>query len=207
MTTSLTSLLFAVAAAAGCVPDSELYQEANGGNGGRDTGGSGHGGSGAVATCTSDTGPGEPSNNAETSPVVLPAMSDADPATDPQITGMIKGAADTDWYVYTGTDDAYSVVDPYVAFPRDLGLRLCMFFECLSLTTLITCPSGTTVAQSGAGKTGCCATSSSTAFAVMDAYCGVTGGASDDSMRVFIRIDGPDLPAGACVPYSVDYHY
>jgi len=192
-----------VCSACGSDDSSDPATQAGGASG---TGGSG-GAGGSTATCTSDTGPGEPANNAESSPVTLAAMSDSDPATDPQITGMINGNSDVDWYVYTGSDDTYSVVDPYAAFPNDLGLRLCMFFECLSLTTLITCPSGTTAVQSGAGRTGCCAAGSTTAFAVIDAYCGVTGGANDDSMRVFIRVDGPGLSASTCAAYTVDYHY
>jgi hypothetical protein len=170
------------------------------------TGGS-SGAGGSVTGCTSDTGPGEPANNAEATAVSLPAMSDSDPATLPQITGMINGNSDVDWYTYTGRDDPISVVDPHVAFPSDLGLRLCMYFECLALTTLVTCPAGTTADRSSGGRTGCCATGNMTAFTVIDAYCGVTGGANDDSMRVFIRVDGPSLSASACVPYTVDYHY
>jgi hypothetical protein len=154
-------------------------------------------------SCTADTGPGEPTNNAEASPVTLPPMTDSDPAMYPQIAGVIYGSADVDWYTYTGSDVALAIVDPYVAFPPDL--RVCSYFECVAGTTSVTCPNGTTSDRSGAGKSGCCPGPGYLSYTAIDVYCGTVD--TDENMRVFIRVDGPGLSASACVPYTVDYHY
>jgi hypothetical protein len=191
----------------GCSDDSGDSVRRDGGVLG--VGGSNAGGTGGSTTGCNDTGPGEPTNNSESGAVSLPNLSDSDPSTYPQITGTIGGSSDVDWYTYTGSDDSsiLALVDPYVAFPTDLGLRLCTYFECLAFTTLITCPSGTTSSTSPAGRPGCCATGNTTAFTVIDAYCGVTSGVNDDSMRVFVRVDGPNLTASACTSYTVKYHF
>ncbi len=165
-------------------------------------GGGGTGGS--VTGC--DTGPGEPSNNAEATAAPLPAMDDADPSPHPQISGVINGNSDVDWYTYTGSDGV-GVVDPHVTFPSDLGLRLCSYFECLALNTLVTCPAGATADRSSAGRLGCCVNAGTVSLSVFDVYCGEAGGGNDDSLRVFIRVDGPGLSASTCVPYTVDYHF
>lgn len=139
-------------------------------------------------------------NDDEATATPLPELGDGD---DPgSIAGELDHADDADWYTYAGIDNFG--LPPGVAPLRDLAadgqLRLCKFLECPSgiLDTEVTCPDGSDLAQSPAGRPGCCAAGS---IAMPDFNC---NGDTDDSAQVYIRLDHA---VEQCVQYSVAYEY
>jgi hypothetical protein len=160
------------------------------------------GGGGDGDDCVADD-----ANDAESSPVVLPDLEDRDPSPNPEIEGTLFDSSDTDWYRYTGTDLTWGIVDPELAFPGDQGLRVCSYFECFLGETQVSCPAGTVSDKSPSGRSGCCSAEGTGSFLVKSLSC-PSADVDDDSMHVFIRIDGagPSEPT-ACVPYTIRYHF
>jgi hypothetical protein len=163
-----------------------------GGAGGAGTGGSGDGGGGAPPC--NDPGPGEP-NDTEATAMFLGLITDDD-SDGSSFAGTLAGPADVDWYTYSGVDTFGYEVDLSRTFTSG-QFRVCQFAQCLTGTTSLTCPSGTTPQSSPAGRPGCCDNAS---FIITDIDCAGV----DEDTTVFIRID---QPVSACVPYSIVYHY
>ncbi|MEZ4439081.1 MAG: hypothetical protein R3B72_08330 [Polyangiaceae bacterium] len=110
--------------------------------------------------------------------------------------GVLDGD-DVDWFTYDAADVSFCSVDPYRELVADSQVRLCKYLDCVSGTTQVTCPSGTST-STASGLDGCCGTSPFT----VDVNC--TGTLSDDT-TVYFRIDKPS--GFSCVSYSGSFHY
>jgi hypothetical protein len=151
----------------------------------------------ALENCAVD---GYEPNDSEDAATPLETLGDSD---DPgSIVGTLDHADDVEWFTYFGEDNFG--LPPGVAPARDLsasgGLRLCKFLECPDgiEVTEVTCPNGSDLAQSPAGRPGCC---SSGSIMMPDFNC--TGG-TDDSAQVYIRLDNAE---DQCVDWSVGYEF
>ncbi|MBC8074139.1 MAG: hypothetical protein IAG13_37815 [Deltaproteobacteria bacterium] len=139
-------------------------------------------------------------NDSEAEAYDLGILGDGDDALS--IVGTLDHADDEDWFTYAGEDNLG--IGPGVAPGRELGanggLRLCKFLECPSgiENTEVTCPAGSDLAQSSAGRPGCCSDAS---IAMPDFNC---SGGVDDSAQVYIRLDNAEAQ---CVDWSVSYEY
>jgi len=146
---------------------------------------------------------------------VLGPLDDHDPNPLPAAAGVIRGKDDQDWYTYAGNDTFLYTVDPWVGFAQDVGVRICMFFECGEGTTTVgggseiggsdpvVCPGGTAPVASSQGRIGCCADPGVSAF-TLDLAC---TGTSNDSAQVYLRLDVPNATDDTCIAYSLRYHY
>jgi hypothetical protein len=146
--------------------------------------------------------PNEP-NGGENQATVLPGIGDSD-GDGSTVMGQLAGASDYDWFVYTGSDNFGSVVNPYGGVNVN-ALELCLHFECLSglENTTVACPMGTTQQPSPGGRPGCCATNT-TGFELDISGCS-TGGLGDDSGYVYMRVGGAE--AGVCQDFTLSYHF
>lgn len=150
------------------------------------------------ATCN-DSG-AEP-NESEQQAVNLGNISDDDDDGD-EISGVVDGAFDPDWYKYHGTDESITIVDPTRSLVTSAPIRMCKFFNCDNGEQAhFSCPSGSQSANSPDGRPGCC---SMGGFAVDDFICGGSQ-FNSDSATVFIRIDNPSN--NPCVSYTLKYHF
>jgi hypothetical protein len=79
-----------------------------------------------------------------------------------------------------------------------------VFAECTLGNTLISCPSGSTAANSPVGRPGCCATGTvaTVDFGTLDLGC---DDGNDEDAAIYMRIDQPT--GNACIDYTLDYHY
>jgi hypothetical protein len=113
------------------------------------------------------------------------------------LAGVLAGAADVDWYSYSGTDVSLADVDPTRTFSGGLA-RVCKFARCINGgATDVICSGGATAATSPTGASGCCDTNTFD----MEIDC---PGTSDDDATVYVRVD---QPTSDCVGYSIGYHY
>lgn len=141
-----------------------------------------------------DSGPNEP-NDSELGAHWLGNLDDCD-GTGGMVAGIIASDADADWYEYTG-DDSVCSVDPTRVLTANVPLRLCKYAECLSGTTTVTCPLGTTDDTSPDGRAGCCATEGFSMAIECSTF--------DDNAEIFIRVDSAGQ--ADCTVYSLDYHF
>jgi hypothetical protein len=185
---------------AGCTNPSSSSASSGAGAGpgaGGGPGGSGGGGSGGAPTCANVDS--EPNGNAS-SAVPLGTLLDCDAAA--VVYGTVAGSSDADVFRFTGYDD-YCWAEPSVSLTEGASnARLCMFFQCLAGETEVTCPVGTTAAQSPEGQAGCCGGAGG--FTVTTLNC--TGTISED-VNVYVRVDEPNAPAGSCHDYTLTYEY
>ena len=114
--------------------------------------------------------------------------------------GVLAGAGDADWFYYEGYDVGYCRVNPTIDLAASSGVRVCTFFACVEGSADLTCPDGTTAAESETGLPGCCGTG---AFNVGELNCVGTG---YDAADVFVRVDRFDGD-NACSDYSFEYHF
>lgn len=111
--------------------------------------------------------------------------------------GTIKGAADVDWYIYSGVDAFLNVVDPSrTLIAESDAARLCVYLICDNGGTQVGCGSDTPDTAPNGAK-GCCG------FGTVAPSLNCNG--LDDSAKVWIRVDNPDMLA--CVPYQLDFHF
>lgn len=222
-----------LAAANGCAKSDSVGDtfQSLGGSGGSGSGGEHQGGAGAGHTTTTDpgttttsdsttssttttgsttgstttttsTGPtcmdtGAEPNETEVTAKNLGTIDDCDGSGD-EFSGVLNGPDDIDWYRYNGEDGFGCVVGPSRAVQFMMPARICKFVQCdAGGAPDFSCPAGTTGATSPDGRPGCC---HSTGFD-MDIDCP----GSDDNAVIYIRIDNPN--SGACIPYTVEYHY
>lgn len=166
--------------------------------------GGGAAGGGAVGGGCVEVGLGEPNEKESTAfELAQDPIDDCDGSGD-HVRGVIAGADDVDWFVYSGNDALWPVciVNPTRDFDAsEPDLRLCVFFQCLSGDVEIDCPGGTTPSTSPAARPGCC---SNDGFEVTGLNC---GGTFDEDVYVFIRVDQPGASAATCSEYLVTYHY
>jgi len=114
-----------------------------------------------------------------------------------EIVGTLNGN-DTDWYVYDGVDVPGAFVDPAVSFSSDDDLMVvCQFLECDGAE--VTCPTGTSDANSPMGLPGCCSYHS---FELPHDCAGII----DGSARIHIQVSQQGA-VDQCVDYSVWYHF
>jgi hypothetical protein len=116
------------------------------------------------------------------------------------ISGVLSGAADTDWYTYHGSDKAGYVAEPTLELIQG-NLRLCQFLACDEggpAQTELTCPEGSKFAISPTLRPGCCA---ATSFSINDFNC---SGAADD-VTVWIRVDKPTVDE--CTSYELKVNF
>lgn len=87
------------------------------------------GGAGTGTECENDAH--EP-NDQPADATVLPDLTDENVEPTPEVSGVVTGGADTDWYVYDGEDVVgLTVVDPQRRFESPATvLRLCAYFWC-----------------------------------------------------------------------------
>lgn len=132
-------------------------------------------------------------NESEFGATLLSAMSDCD--DEKMLSGVLAGN-DVDWFVYSGSDDAFCSVAPSRSITADGQARVCQFFDCAG--SVVTCEGGSTFEESpGMGLPGCCSLSPFSAQVDCD-------GISDDA-DVYIRVDKP--PAFQCVSYDLEFQY
>jgi len=177
---------------AGGVTSTSASSSSTGGSAGMG-GTGGTGGSGGTASC--DDVDSEP-NGSETAVVPLGTLTDCNGAAN--VGGTLDGPGDADWYRFTGYDD-YCWAEPSVTVAPDA--RVCLFVECLSGETQVTCPTGATADTSPEGRPGCCMTG---ALSVSDFNC--TGTINDD-VEVYVRVENPEAAVGSCEEYSLTYEY
>jgi hypothetical protein len=156
---------------------------------------SGHASSSSSEMPCPDAGPDE-ANNSEVAAHDLGSITDCD-ETGGTVQGLIHGPSDIDWYRYKGSDTPSCVVDPASTLLASKPLRLCVYFDCISGTSLVPCSSPTTTATSPDGRSGCCGQSAVSLFPTC-----VTG---DDSAFVYMSIDDPS--GDTCVNYTLSYHF
>lgn len=114
------------------------------------------------------------------------------------VCGTVKGAADVDWYTYAGVDAFLNVVDPSRSLIAEAdAARLCVYIQCDKGGTQVGCAAPDTADTAPNGAKGCCG------FGVVSPSLNCNG--LDDSARVWIRVDNPDMLA--CVPYRLDFHF
>jgi hypothetical protein len=148
-------------------------------------------------TCEGDV---EAPDESEVSPTPLADISDDDDEFH-QVTGVLGGALDVDWYGYHGADTFGHTAEPTVELVAGTGLRLCQFLECDvggAVQTSVSCPAEAKFAISPQLRPGCCA---STSFTISDFNCE----GQDESMKVFIRLD--QAPDATCVDYEFKVHF
>ncbi|MEJ7728413.1 MAG: hypothetical protein WKG00_04280 [Polyangiaceae bacterium] len=164
------------------------------GGAGGSVGGEGGAGGGTGGDTCLDEGPGEP-NETEATAFDLGDIEDCDSAGD-QVSAVLDGPDDVDWYRYDGDDTFGCSVDPNRGITVNGSVRLCKFVDCVSGTAEFDCPEGSVTATSPGGHPGCC---SNNGFGIDPNCSGI-----DDDSTVYIRIDEPTLP---CAEYTVTYQY
>lgn len=138
-------------------------------------------------------------NNTERTASDLGDFGSADDKEGTELTAVLDGSDDVDWFFYDGTDGNLSFVDPARELNTVGGLRLCKYVECDNglLETDVTCPEGTAMATSPENRPGCCGDDG---FEIELNCEGVIG----DDARVYMRVDQAQQE---CVQYTIDYHY
>ncbi len=154
------------------------------------TGGTPSGGTGGATPCTD---PGFEPNDSEPAATNLGAITDCD-STGSAVSGNVDGSADTDFYVFAGSDGSTCLVDATAS--TTAKVRLCMFAECSGVA--VSCDQGS-AAVSPAGRAGCCVDAGGTV------QLGINCSGFSDDATVYVRVDQPT--SGSCTSYSVDYHY
>lgn len=144
-----------------------------------------------------ESGPGEPGNNDQATAYDLGTIDDDD-GDGNKVCASLGDPADADWYKYSGTDSAGTVVDPYTIVTTDASARVCVYFECESGSPDFKCPPDASAKTAPLGQPGCC----NRGELPIEFDC---SGAVDDNATVWIRVDNPD--ALACVPYGLTFHY
>lgn len=142
------------------------------------------------ATCADPLG--EP-NDTEATATAATGVDDCD-ATQ-SATGILAGAEE-DWYKYTGTDNLLACSPNAKASVDAAGAEVCVFAQCKSGTTGVTCAKGT-AHTSPANRSGCCATGTAEA----DVTCSGIGAKNAD---VFVRVK---QTGSACTGYKLTYSY
>jgi hypothetical protein len=170
---------------------------ATGGGGSAPTSSSSTGGAGGGG-CIGEFDPMEPNDSEQTANVLVAMpIEDCDDMGGNAL-GIIVGASDVDWYVYSGSDELGCSVDPTrMLMPDAPGLRMCKYFDCPGAD--VSCPNGTTIDTSPDGLDGCCSDTGFTA--------GVDCNGISDDADVYIRIDQPGGDAETCNGYNMAYHY
>lgn len=140
-----------------------------------------------------DDGP-EPNNN-QGSATQLGNITDKD-SDGGRVCAVLGSASDIDWYVYGGTDVAFSAVDPTRTLTATANARLCVYAHCASGGTSVGCTLDTPDTSPGGDK-GCCG------FGTVSPNINCDG--LDDSATIWIKVE----PAGgpACMDYQLDYHF
>lgn len=182
----------------------------SGGAGGTETGGSGasaSGGSGGSGGMSGSSGAGgtggvcdqadwEP-NDTESSARPLPDTDDCDGNG-----GTIEGTlapGDVDWFSFTAKDSLLCSVNPYLKLTTADNVTTCMFFQCESGTTEVTCPEGTQDWSSNPTHPGCCAS-----ITPMEPTVNCSGTLSETA-KIWIQVSW--LGNTDCRSYAIDYHY
>lgn len=168
---------------------------ASGGGSGDGGAGVGGGGGSGGAECV-DIGISEP-NETEASATKLTDVTDCDADSMGTVTGVLKDAADVDWYKFSGSDGVGCTVDPTRDIASPEPLAICKYIQCVSGTAQFDCPSGTTSDASPDGHPGCCGTKGFDVSPDCD-------GISDDA-TVLVKLTNPG--GVACLPYTMNYHY
>lgn len=110
---------------------------------------------------------------------------------------VLDGAADVDWFTFTGDDVFPYVVDPNRIVTSDFNARICVYLECLSGTTSVSCDADDVADIAPLGQKGCCGMGSVSP--------GINCTGLDDAADVWIKVENVDMLA--CVPYQLQYHY
>jgi hypothetical protein len=148
-------------------------------------------------------------NDTEATAEVLSAdpIGDCDGNGD-QLSGVIDGPhTDADWYYYQGDDTFGCNVGPSVTVTQASdAVRVCIFLQCVDAEADLDfdCPEGTMPATSLQGRTGCCAEGTAVDYSIGGINC--TGTTSED-LHVYIAVDDPQISAGTCSSYVLEYHY
>ena len=117
-----------------------------------------------------------------------------------EVTGILSGNSDTDWYAWHGADTLGYVAEPTFTLVSG-AQRHCMFFECDdggAAQTKVTCPVGTDFAISPLLRPGCCSADS---FVIKDLNCP----GNDESAKMWLRVD--KAAADTCSTYTFKLHF
>jgi hypothetical protein len=135
----------------------------------------------------------------ENASMSLPAANDCD-ATDKTLSGVMKGAADVDFYSVSATDDWCSYDPEFES--QTAGTELCVYARCknTNVNAVTGCSQGVQ-STSGSGLSGCCAAAPGRAVPTLD--CGSWSG--DDSADFFVRVR--QINGDKCLPYTLRYRF
>ena len=147
-----------------------------------------------TAACEDDSNT-EP-NETQVSARDLGTIDDAD-ASGSEFCGVLKGAADIDWFKFSGKDVFLNYVDPTREVLSDGAVKLCVYLQCKDGGTSVNCDAGDSPAVAPLGQSGCCGTGT----VAPNLNCAGT----DDSATVWVSI--ANSAALACVGYQLNYHY
>lgn len=126
-----------------------------------------------------------------------------DGAPPQQLTGVLSGSEDVDWWSYHCADELLEEVEPVSQLVADPMPRLCVFMDCdEGGNPILTdgCPAGTVEDQAPTGfLPGCCAADGTQidlgAFNCPDS--------PDESITVLFRLDM--APQDVCIDYAIDF--
>lgn len=110
---------------------------------------------------------------------------------------VLDGPGDVDWYTFTGDDVFPYVVDPTRVVTAGMNARLCVYFQCLSGTTSVTCNADEDPDMAPGGQKGCCGTGNVSP--------GLNCSGLDDAAEVWMKVENVDMLE--CVGYQLDYHF
>lgn len=141
---------------------------------------------------------GEP-NDSESEAEDLGTQSDCN--DEEQVTGVLQGVGDEDWFKYSGADEfgINCSVNPIRSVSASDPVRFCKYVQCLDEEADFECPDGTTDATSPDGRAGCC----STQGFQLDFICG-SSSVNDDSAWVYMSIE---TQTNECVTYTISYDF
>jgi hypothetical protein len=151
-------------------------------------------GDGGSLVCSGDMY--EP-NDTEVTAYPLGSIDECD-TSGSTLSAVSSGAADVDWYEYSGTSTLTCTADPTATIDA-AGLEVCIFVICAEGTTTISSCTNGSPSTSAAGTPGCCTTSTTSMTAQMS--CSSTTNAAN----VYMRVQQPS--SNMCVPYDLAYHF
>ncbi len=175
------------------------HGKGGGGSGAGDAGAGGSGGQGSTANCTPED-VNEPNQTEPTAKSLGDVGDDDDDGG--QVSGVLAGMKDVDWFKYDGSDDYFSTVDPTRSIQTEVAVQVCAFIQCKEGTLKpLSCPSGTQAATSPEGRKGCCGGAGFT----VSPDCG----GNDDSASVYLRVsrDPEEDTHPKCLQYTLKYHF
>lgn len=115
------------------------------------------------------------------------------------VSGVLDGELDTDWYGYDITGSPTTVL----SLDEAIDAELCIFMECKVGTLTLQCQGGSVSAVDDEGTPGCCASGNAATAPHLSTYMYCSPNVPDDSYAS-IRVTSL---ADQCSPYSVNVDF